>query len=86
MACMLMHWMLARFTCFDTTIAIGTLNISDVMVHTCWISPAPAYADPFLLVLQLEQSLDATFVFGATSMLGHSPQTPQEMYPNAKGG
>ena len=39
-----------------------------------------------LLVLQLVQSLDATFVFGAASMLGHSPQTPQEMYPNAKGG
>ena len=39
-----------------------------------------------LLFVQLEQSLDATFVFGAASMIGHSPQTPQEMYTNGKAG
>ena len=37
-------------------------------------------------VVQFEQSLDATFAFGASSMVGHSPQTPQDMYSIGKGG
>ena len=54
------------------------------MLYEC--SCVSSLSSLLLLLLQLEPSLDASFVFGATSMLGHSPQTPQEMYPNAKGG
>lgn len=31
-----------------------------------------------------EQTLDATFTFGASSMHEHSPMTPQEDYTNPK--
>ena len=39
-----------------------------------------------LLVLQLEPSVVASFDCEPMSMMGHSPQTPQEVYPNTKGG